>query len=893
VGGPSVTNSPIGGHNIQIGDVTGNVSILLNRRSFRLELLQPVESPLLDPEARHQPSYLLRPGNQVVPYRPPVEDLLALSRWRDGREDRSVLLLHGPGGQGKTRTAQHFAACASADGWSVAQARDLSTAAPVLPPAQALPSDRLLIVVDYAERWPHKRLLAMLQSTREDYPARVLRVLLLARSAPHQWDPLMAELEPLHIAWAKPIELTGFGGTPREALFAEAATAFAHALGVPEVSPPAPDDLADPAYASPLTLHMAALAGVVAAVQDDARPTDISHYLLLHEQRRWNTSVAAETVRSLVVLATLFGPVRTRDAARALLLAIGAADGRHEADKALKAHRAVYPSKWHLAPLRPDRFAEDFLGWHLSRDPDAADDLAALLTGDGAVLQEGDIRQALIVLANAARHEPVRGLLDEVITKRPDLAETSPAIMLAVAEHLPPHTAMEIALRPAGAVELTYARLKLAERAAHAIPEGAPALADIGGLWLLGKSLMDYGDHAQAEVVLGKAVRRMRERHDDPVAGNPVDLADLLNLYAESLAFSGRESDSVRVMAEAIELLREQPPGSTEDEASRRKRVLARSLSNQANALAGVEDLRGALAAAKESVGLYEELAAQDAEEYAVALVRAEARVGGLLHDLGRPEEAVRIGRKAADALRWLSADDPEAHRIDYADTLFNLALSLKEIGQTGHAALALSEAADLYRYLAQHIPLRFLDRLGECLHALSGVLEDLGRAGEMVTVLRELVTVEQQLRQESEPDDRRYAITMFSLGQQLAGLEDYEHAVPALTEAIDLCRNLAGLYPEGAGYAMSAALVMLSIAQSALGDTEAAVVRAREAVGMLREQSDGSAEAVGRLGLALQQLASCLPEDAVERTAALAEFDELHGTGLPWDEEGPDARDG
>ncbi|SOR80269.1 hypothetical protein [Streptomyces chartreusis] len=891
MGGPSVTDSPIGGHNIQIGDVTGDVTILLDRRSFRLELLQPVESPVLDPMARHQPSYLLHPVNQVVPYRPPVEDLMALARWRDSREDRSVLLLHGPGGQGKTRTAQHFAACASADGWSVAQARDLSTAAPVLPPAQALPSDRLLIVVDYAERWRYESLLAMLESTREDHRARVLRVLLLARSAPHLWDQLMAELGPLRIAWAEPIALTGFGGTPREALFAEAATAFAHALGVPEVSPPAPDDLADPAYASPLTLHMAALAGVVAAVQDDARPTDISHYLLMHEQRRWNASVAAETVRSLVVLATLFGPVRTRESARALLLATGAADGPHEADKALKAHRAVYPSDRHLAPLRPDRFAEDFLGWHLGRDPDAVDDLAALLTGEGVLLQEGDIRQALIVLANAARHEPVRGLLDEVITQRPDLAETSPAIMLAVAEHLPPHTAMEIALRPAGAVELTYARLKLAERAAHAIPEGAPALADIGGLWLLGKSLMDYGDHAQAEVVLGKAVRRMRERHDDPAAGNPVDLADLLNLYAESLAFTGRKPDSVRVMAEAIELLREQPPGSSEDEASRRTSVLARSLSNQSNALAGVDDLLGALAAAKESVGLYEALAAHDAEEYAVALVRAEARVGGLLHDLGRPEEAVGIGRKAADALRWLSADDPEAHRIDYADTLFNLALSLKETGQTGQAALALSEAADLYRYLAQHIPLRFLDRLGECLHTLSGVLEDLGRAGEMVRVLRELVVVEQQLGQEAYPDDRRYALTMFSLGQQLAALEDYEHAVSPLTEAVVLFRNLAALYPEGAEYALPAALVMLSIAQNALGDP-AAVVPAREAVVMLREQSDGSADAVGRLALALQQLASCLPRDAVECAAALVEFDEIYGADPPWDEDGLDTRE-
>ncbi|ARF56488.1 tetratricopeptide repeat protein [Streptomyces gilvosporeus] len=836
----------IGGHNIQIGDVTGHVTILLERPSFRLELLRPVASPELPAKARHQPSYLLHPGNQVVPYRQPVADLKTLADWRDGGEAFSVLLLHGPGGQGKTRTAQHFASCAVADGWSVAQARDLSTAAPALSPAEGAPAERLLIVVDYAERWRYPSLLAMLESTRGAGRARVVRVLLLARSGTPLWDRLEAELDGLDMAYAPPMSLGGFAAASRAACFAEARAAFARALDVPEVSPPVPSDLADPVYASPLTLHMAALAGVVAASQNEARPADISRYLLLHERRRWNASAAAGTVRTLVVLATLFGPARTRESARALLLAAGAADGPAEADRALTAHRALYPSDRHLAPLRPDRFAEDFLGWHLGRDQDAREDLAALLTGDGTPLQDGDIRQALIVLANAARHEPVRDLLDTVVTRRADLAESSPAVLLAVAEHLPLGTALAFARRPIKGVELSYARLRLAQRVAEAVPDGAPPDIDIMRLWLLGRELLEYGEYAQAADVLGRAVRQARAYRDHPEIGDPAELAELLNLYAQTLAFSGREQQSVHATTEAVELLREQPAVPSDVDPSRHKELLARSLANHANALAetaGTGNLPKALAAAEEAIALYRELAAEDSDAYGGALVRAEERVARLLHEVGRPEEALQVGLRAADMLRRLSAEDPEEHREAYGNTLHNLGLSLKATGQSEQAVRALSEAADHYRYLAQHIPLRFLDRLAGCLLSLSEVLEGLGRVGERVRVLRELVAVERQMRERGPvPDERRLAVTMFCLGQQLAIQGDDEHAVAPLTEATELLRSLAERNP-GSVPVLSEALIRLGSVQSALGDRTAAEAAEREAVALYLKHDDASEE--------------------------------------------------
>ncbi|MEU6048056.1 hypothetical protein [Streptomyces griseus] len=143
---------------------------------------------------------------------------------------------------------------------------------------------------------PALEMLASVHSAAQD---QTVRVLLPARSHTHFWDQLEAELGGLGIAFAPPAALTGFPERSRETLFHEAATSFAQALELPDLSPPAPDDLTDPSYASPLTLHMAALAAVVAAGNDDGHPGDFSRYLLLHEQRRWNASTDANTMRAL------------------------------------------------------------------------------------------------------------------------------------------------------------------------------------------------------------------------------------------------------------------------------------------------------------------------------------------------------------------------------------------------------------------------------------------------------------------------------------------------------------------------------------------------------------------------------------------------------------------
>ncbi|MFH7340745.1 hypothetical protein [Streptomyces sp. KHY 26] len=69
------------------------------------------------------PSRMLNARHRVVPFTGREPELRSPERWRDQNGPRlSVLWLHAPGGQGKTRLSLEFAARTAALGWQVATA---------------------------------------------------------------------------------------------------------------------------------------------------------------------------------------------------------------------------------------------------------------------------------------------------------------------------------------------------------------------------------------------------------------------------------------------------------------------------------------------------------------------------------------------------------------------------------------------------------------------------------------------------------------------------------------------------------------------------------------------------------------------------------------------------
>jgi hypothetical protein len=155
-------------------------------------------------------SHLLAARNGVAEFTGRDTELAVLRRWRDtATADRAALLVHGPGGQGKTRLTAWFAAETRRLGWRVVAARHVGDG------TNAGPSDRspgdgglgdaprgyrsggglgsgevngatevagLLVLVDYAERWPAEDLLSLADDLAV-VGGTLVRLLLVARSA--------------------------------------------------------------------------------------------------------------------------------------------------------------------------------------------------------------------------------------------------------------------------------------------------------------------------------------------------------------------------------------------------------------------------------------------------------------------------------------------------------------------------------------------------------------------------------------------------------------------------------------------------------------------------------------------------------------------------------------
>ena len=100
-------------------------------------------------------------------------------------DETSAIPLHGPGGQGKTRLANHAAKAAQAAGWNVL--RGVSNGVGI--PGQELVQSELptsgkagvMVIVDDAERWPGTAPLSLMQEPVLQRGQTPLRILLVAR----------------------------------------------------------------------------------------------------------------------------------------------------------------------------------------------------------------------------------------------------------------------------------------------------------------------------------------------------------------------------------------------------------------------------------------------------------------------------------------------------------------------------------------------------------------------------------------------------------------------------------------------------------------------------------------------------------------------------------------
>ncbi|MEU4446289.1 hypothetical protein AB0K14_04195 [Actinosynnema sp. NPDC050801] len=692
-----VVGSHVAGSVVQLG--SGTVTLALERPDHRLDWLSPGAPRAWLPKHQRTPSYLLDARRETVPYRPRPAVQAHLTDWLDDPDaPMSVLLVHGAGGRGKTRLANAFATVAHASGWAVAEAVAQRTTTPAAP--RTTRPDKVLVVADYAERWSPTSLVEMIRALPADFPGSTVRVLLLARSTA-VWPQLTADLDRVPTDLPDPVELGDLTAPDdRVQAFTDAAEAFARALGAPAATAP---DLSDDAYGSALTLHMAALAAVCAQRDDDPRPTlaNLSTYLLHHERRFWPADRFEQTADAVFV-ATLFGPT---DTATALLARAGVADGEAARDL-VRRHDHLYPEGG-FAPLRPDRFGEDFVADHLTT-PRAARIVERLFTGE--------VRQPLIVLAAAAdRHEHVRPVLWSLLTEHDGWGRhAGEPLIRTVIDHAPYSVAGQVYVKlPEYHTGLLRPSVELARYLMEHFPPDAPPQARAQMLMHVSGRLGDLGDHQGeleaalrcADIFEDLVTRGLPHLHDladafhsvggawsslheheraleavekaevlrrhlanlDPASHLP-ELARLLRTIGRIRAQAGDEAGAMRATEEVIDILRAYPdPG-----------LLAAAHNTLSNLEAALGDRRAAFEAAAESIRLNRLLAVQDPEVHLPALANDYLTLAWGQLIVGPPPthlpEALRAARKGLELYDALARQEPEVFgpRRDHAVELVN-----------------------------------------------------------------------------------------------------------------------------------------------------------------------------------------------------------------------------
>ncbi|MEV4328481.1 tetratricopeptide repeat protein, partial [Microbispora rosea] len=790
----------------RIYQAAGDLIVYGGEEPYRWALWPAPAPPPATGEARAQPSELLRASHALVAFTGRHDLLAELADWRDAGtgQDVAVRLIHGPGGQGKTRLAGHVAHLWRQQGWVVLAAhhrRDRSTAADFEVPAFDEAAG-VLVVVDYAERWDTADLLTLLRDAHVSGRVPV-RVLLLARPAGTWWDSLKGRMQrDLSLVPSRrelaPLERES--GITRAGLFAAARDRFAELLRVPGAgavaAPPALER--HDAYQLVLTVHMAALAAVLAAERGQAVPVDparVSEFLLARERDHWEAmaslrrdrplATSPEAMGQIVYTATLTGRLGYDDGKAALARA--EVESTQAIGQLLKDHALCYPpaaasgpgpaspeggsaahaSATVLEPLYPDRLGEDFLA--LSTPGHSYDfpvDLwartaPARLLAPPAGADGGPGENGVPVWA---RHAVTT--LIEAAHRWPHLAQRQLYPLLADAPHLAVHAGGAALARLAGLDDIDMRLLAAIE----AMLPGHP--------------------HIDLDIGAAAVASRLAE-HRLAAATDPAACAYIHDALAARLSHAGLHARALTEGYRAVRLWRQlaalNPDAHLPD--------LALSLHNHALRLAEVGRRAEAVPFSEEALRLYGELAALKRDAYLPGLAVSLRHHAALLAGVGRRAEAVPVSAEAVRLGRELAELDRDAHLPDLAMSLNNHATWLAGVGRRAEAVPFSGEALRLNRELAELNRDACLPGLAASLNNHAALLAEVGRRAEAVPFSGEALRLNRELAElNRDACLPGLAGSLNNHAMRLAEVGRRAEAVPFSEEALRLYGELAAL---------------------------------------------------------------------------------------------------
>ncbi len=789
----------------QAGSVHGDVHLHSRRHRYDLRPFSEPRRP--DPaELRVQPSQLLLAANRVVPFTGRETELARLRQWLNEPWRIGATLMFGPGGQGKTRLADEFAAESAHAGWTVAVAHHASDFAGSNYEQDSRPTGRgLLVIVDYAERWPRSDLLALFEDGRIRHSGPT-RVLLLARSGSRWWDLLRYPLHKLGVR-TKTEQLTELAADTRSrtAVFDSARDSFASVLGTDTTGVRPAGSLTDNAYRSVLTIHMAALAAVDACDHDwtpPAHPGALASYLLDRETDHWARMRSAGTIESstnvvarIVFLATLTGPMSYSEGSETVRIT-GLASNDAEAGRLLDDHLACYPSTDDaavLTSLSPDRMGEDFIARCLPGGDEPGDPRTPELISRMLTLSSLRRAQVITVLAEASKRWPhVARHLAALVREDPDRLITAgggalmavvdtadPDLLATIEPHLPEHRH----------VDLDYPAARLTQRLTSLRLDRTGDPAARAKLHLvLGRKLANAGDFDAALKASEQAVdiyeRMVRERP----GWFEADLAEALHHLGSHFAAAGYGERALNATNRAVALRRQ----LAESNPAAHDSSLASSLNNQALDLADVGLHGPALRIAQEAVAIQRRLVAGHRSLHEPDLATALNTVAMHLSDAGRHQEAFEAAREAMQLHLQLAKTNRMLFEPDLAASLHNFGHHCAQLDRWDLALVATEEAVSIRKRLATANPSRFEPELATSLRELAAVHFRLGRVHDAVSCIGQAVHLHNNLMLVSRAAfQAELATSLHNQGIYLAHIGNHDQAMACARQAWLLRSNL------------------------------------------------------------------------------------------------------
>jgi tetratricopeptide (TPR) repeat protein len=709
-------------------------------------------------EARERPVLLLRAEHQQIDFVGRGSVLGSLREWRDSDGDASasvsVRLLHGPAGQGKSRLAIEFGAISWADGWTVLHVRCAADGTTVdldnrSTQERAEPGrpDVLLLIVDYAERWPHQQLIGFLNDCRGQ-EGRYVRVLLISRSAGGWWSTPTRYLT----NWGVPFDdirlrpLEEDGGVDRGTLYARACAYFASAVGAAE--PAKPRDLTAEKFSTVLAVHMAALVDTEVERRGEelsASRVAISEYLVKREREHWErllesrrVAIGPDAFAQVVYAATLTGALPRAEALDAL--ARIKVECRETTTMVLKDHTVAYPAHQFdtaLEPLQPDLLGEDFLALLLPTEPvlsllgDGWSEAAPfrLILGEASADDTEDggppaswTKRALIMLIEAAgrwEHVTLRQVVP-LLEARPELIRLAGSAAISRLAHnrwVPEHLldVLESKL-PFKDVELDAGAASLAERltAYRLRMAGNATYARAGVHRRLAHRLENIQEYAKATAEIEKALelrRRLKDKDDGSRAEWAFDLdwaGIMFSMNGDHARALEATSGAADIYAELVACYRKVNP-AVADEMRRR---LTYTLANLANRQLSAEVRRDH---AREGVRLsYLLIGEGDPTQDHIELAGALQNLGNALRDLGQLDEALGHLRRAVEIRRVQTRRQFGFYAPLLASAYVGLRTCQVRMGSLSEALTVAEEEVELLRTMAEANQALYSDQLAE-----------------------------------------------------------------------------------------------------------------------------------------------------------------------------------